>query len=220
MLVLNWMIIRRSIGRLAGLLVVGAGLTGADEVAPPPQSSTLQQQLEQTFGSEQPSPAGPSELGGLPDRMAQAGRELTSRRASEALQTQRQILEALDQWLQSTAPQPESTSGQPKDDASVAGASEQPSDAAGSERGPQGDGAARESTPGGHGARPTVVQLERRRGLATAVWGHLPDRELEQMLQSYSEDYLPEYADLVERYYEALAAERLKDGLPRTPVAP
>lgn len=57
--------------------------------------------------------------------------------------------------------------------------------------------------------RGTVADLEHRRNLATAVWGHLPDREREVMLQSYRETFLPGYEDLVEDYYQALAKQRL-----------
>ncbi|MDA1213759.1 MAG: hypothetical protein O2955_14685 [Planctomycetota bacterium] len=46
--------------------------------------------------------------------------------------------------------------------------------------------------------------------LAKDVWGHLPDSVREQMLNLFSEKYLPRYEDLIRRYYEALADEEMK----------
>lgn len=50
-------------------------------------------------------------------------------------------------------------------------------------------------------------EIERRRNLATSVWGHLPPRERERMEGAFSERFLPQYDDLVRRYYEALATD-------------
>lgn len=47
--------------------------------------------------------------------------------------------------------------------------------------------------------------------LATGVWGHLPARQRDRMRSRFSERFLPQYAELVRRYYEALAAEGTKD---------
>lgn len=53
-----------------------------------------------------------------------------------------------------------------------------------------------------------VSERERRLGLSTAAWGHLPPKVREQMRSAFSEEYLPEYDSLVRRYYEALARRR------------
>lgn len=45
------------------------------------------------------------------------------------------------------------------------------------------------------------------RDLATSVWGHLPARQRDRMQSRFSERFLPQYAELVRRYYEALATE-------------
>ncbi|MEX1233074.1 MAG: hypothetical protein WEB58_22685 [Planctomycetaceae bacterium] len=47
--------------------------------------------------------------------------------------------------------------------------------------------------------------------LAKDVWGHLPASVREQMLNLFSEKYLPRYEDLIRRYYEALAEEEMQD---------
>ena len=43
--------------------------------------------------------------------------------------------------------------------------------------------------------------------LAKDVWGHLPPQLRQELLNVYSEKYLPKYEDMVRRYYEALADE-------------
>lgn len=48
------------------------------------------------------------------------------------------------------------------------------------------------------------------RDLATSVWGHLPARQRDRMQSRFSEQFLPQYEQLVRKYYEALAT----DGLP------
>lgn len=68
--------------------------------------------------------------------------------------------------------------------------------------------ASKESAERSAQADGTTSEQERRLGLATAVWGHLPPKVREQMQSAFSETYLPEYDELVRRYYEALAARR------------
>lgn len=55
------------------------------------------------------------------------------------------------------------------------------------------------------------AERERRLGLSTAAWGHLPPKVREQMRSAFSEEYLPEYDALVRRYYEALARRRSRE---------
>ena len=46
------------------------------------------------------------------------------------------------------------------------------------------------------------------RGLMKDAWGHLPERDREQMQQMAPERFLPQYELLIERYYRRLAEER------------
>ncbi|RLS58780.1 MAG: hypothetical protein DWH91_01780 [Planctomycetota bacterium] len=43
---------------------------------------------------------------------------------------------------------------------------------------------------------------------ATAVWGHLPQREQEAVMRTLTESLLPEYATQIQDYYRALAEEK------------
>jgi hypothetical protein len=148
----------------------------------------------------------------FPAAMREAAAKLREGDLAGAIRGQRDVLEALDQML--SAPKTPSDPGQSPRGAE-AGASPQPGGPS-TGTGPNREGAAAESTPGDRDSRPVAVDLERRRNLATSVWGHLPDREREQMLQSFRENYLPGYEDHVEAYYEALAGQRLTTD----PIAP
>jgi hypothetical protein len=53
----------------------------------------------------------------------------------------------------------------------------------------------------------TDVEIQRRKDVATAVWGHLPPRLRDRMHGAFSGRFLPPYDELVRRYYEALATQ-------------
>jgi hypothetical protein len=48
--------------------------------------------------------------------------------------------------------------------------------------------------------------------LLKRLWGHLPERVREQMLQSYSDSFLPQYELELEKYYRRLAEEPADSG--------
>lgn len=44
--------------------------------------------------------------------------------------------------------------------------------------------------------------------MVKALWGHLPERSREQMLQSFSDEFLPKYELEIEQYYRRLSEEK------------
>jgi hypothetical protein len=52
------------------------------------------------------------------------------------------------------------------------------------------------------------TELADRDELVKRLWGHLPERAREQMLQSYSGEFLPQYELELEKYYRRLAEEQ------------
>ena len=143
----------------------------------------------------------------LPAEMEAVAAQLRDGELSAALERQRRILTVLDHVLEATSSPP----GSQNASASPAGVNGGDFDQPGSERGLDNQGPAGDSSSDADGAHEVRVRAERRRNLATAVWGHLPDRVREEMIQSYSDQFLPEYDSLVERYYEALAEKRLSE---------
>jgi hypothetical protein len=77
--------------------------------------------------------------------------------------------------------------------------------------GREGDKPASDSTeelrPGtASGATPADVRAMREQVLKN-VWGHLPQRAREQMLQSQDDEFLPKYELEIERYFRRLAED-------------
>lgn len=50
-------------------------------------------------------------------------------------------------------------------------------------------------------------ERQRRQRFSIDVWGHLPPKLRQQLLNTYSDKVLPQYEDLVRRYYEALSEQ-------------
>jgi hypothetical protein len=117
------------------------------------------------------------------------------------------LIEQLEQQQnsqQSSSSSKAPSSGSPTERKSV----RQPAAADGTAASAAKDRPAKESTERmGHGeARaPTADEL---RGLMKDVWGQLPAREREQMLQSPPEQFLPKYELLLEKYYKRLSDEQ------------
>lgn len=66
-------------------------------------------------------------------------------------------------------------------------------------------------------AREHATALARRRALINEIWGHLPPSMREKLMNVRGEKTLPQYEDLIRRYYEALAEST--SAAPATPAA-
>jgi hypothetical protein len=51
--------------------------------------------------------------------------------------------------------------------------------------------------------------------LVKELWGHLPERAREQMLQSFSDEFLPKYEQEIQQYYRRLSEEQSDNAKPR-----
>lgn len=69
------------------------------------------------------------------------------------------------------------------------------------------DAAAQQSSMRLTQAEAAAAAERRQAEIIKRVWGRLPERLREQMLQSTSDEYLPEYRAEIERYFERLAEE-------------
>jgi hypothetical protein len=63
--------------------------------------------------------------------------------------------------------------------------------------------------------RAAEIAAARRRRLEVDVWGHLPEQLREQLLNTYGEKMVPQYEQMVRKFYEALS-----EPLDRTPLSP
>jgi len=132
---------------------------------------------------------------------------------------QQQILDDIDALLASSAPpnppqNPPPPGSQDQQQSQDSQASDQQQSSADQPQGSQSDGQSDPSATSKESQQRTTPQgageaeRERRLGLSTAAWGHLPPKLREQMRSAFSEEYIPEYDALVRRYYEALARRR------------
>lgn len=125
----------------------------------------------------------------------------TARLHGEIVDRLRQLLEQAQQQSAQRLPVPsQSANSSPSPDGSSAGGT-------GEQGGPRQTDDAAESSDAPGGGEIGEGEVERRRNLATSVWGHLPPRERARMEGAFSERFLPQYDDLVRQYYEALATE-------------
>jgi hypothetical protein len=146
----------------------------------------------------------------IPSIMREAGEAIEAGGLDEAASRQKQVLEELDRLLETMQPVSPANSQNTASTPEIAGIRDAGADEEGRQSGAPGAGEARDSLAGSGRGEPGGAVIRRRRTLATSVWGHLPDRYREEMQQGYRERYLPEYENLVERYYEALARQKLE----------
>lgn len=154
----------------------------------------------------------------IDDTRAAASRLQEGELGPDTRQLQTQILADLDALLEQAAP----PSPPPQNGAASQDQQQQQQDAQGEQ---QKDESPQDSQPGQddegrsddpskesqeRSAQGTQIDAERQRrlGLSTAAWGHLPPKVREQMRSAFSEEYLPQYDALVRQYYEALARRR------------
>jgi hypothetical protein len=127
-------------------------------------------------------------------------------------EVQRQIVADLDKLIDELAQQCRSgacnTGGESDSPSQRSQAAPKP----GTPKPGQGQSPARDSTSRLGRGDPRGVDPGEREQLIKDLWGHLPARAREQMLQSYSDEFLPEYELEIEQYFRRLAEEPDADG--------
>ena len=76
----------------------------------------------------------------------------------------------------------------------------------------RGTAPARDSTARLQRGNSQAVNLADREELLKNLWGHLPPHVREQMLQSHSDEFLPQYELEIEKYFRRLAGEEEEQG--------
>ena len=71
-----------------------------------------------------------------------------------------------------------------------------------------GDTAARQSSKRTRDEAAQKPDMANMRDLLKGVWGQLPERQREQMLQSYEEQFLPKYEQMIADYFRSIAEGR------------
>ena len=151
------------------------------------------------------------------DGMEEATRRLRQELTEDASPVQRQVVKDLEELISAMEKQCQGgqSDNQSQDNRRQASKRSQPKPSAGAQpasaQAMSAQSPARDSTTR-LGSAP-VVEGNRAppEELMKAAWGHLPERLRERMLQSSSEEFLPEYREALEAYYRRLA-EREAEG--------
>jgi hypothetical protein len=138
---------------------------------------------------------------------ASAGQPPAAERAGAA---QQQVVTQLDKLIAELSKQCQCQGGQsptgnqPKPDQR---SQSKPGNKSGSAAG-RGRTAARDSTDRLDRASAKPIDKGEINDLVKELWGHLPERSREQMLQSFSDEFLPKYEREIEQYYLRLSEEK------------
>jgi hypothetical protein len=125
----------------------------------------------------------------------------------QASAVQREVVEQLDKLIAELAKQSQGGNSQPSD------ASPEPNPSLQPKPGKSGDAAGRGPIAAGDSKTRldrTSAQGVQKNGINDVVknlWGHLPERNREQMMQSFSDEFLPKYELEIEQYYQRLSEE-------------
>jgi len=177
------------------------GLPGGNQAAKPSAPPATVKQGDQQPGKSASEPAGKPDhpLGKIAGEMRLVERRMAQRDTSSTTQ-QRQaaIIAQLDALLQQAQQDP--SGGQKKEGSGTA--------QAGSGTGNPIPGPPRDSSSRVEQGKKEPIETANVKDTIRRLWGHLPDKQREEMQASLSEQFLPKYQRLIEEYYKRLAAER------------
>jgi hypothetical protein len=221
--------------------LIGTGLAGwialADWNAATLAQDDLDQQLLESLEGRREPDSPETVINRLLDNTQSARERLAAGHFDEPTQSiQQQILDDIDALLRhaSSSPPPgrpsppsEESPGQRSDADGTGSLQGQPGGVAAESAGGEGrepstdpNAPSRESSERTTAAEEGEAARQQRMGLATAAWGHLPPKVREQMRSAISEEFLPEYDELIRRYYEALATRRRDEQRPTNERVP
>jgi hypothetical protein len=166
-------------------------------------------------GEDLGQPSRQSPLVGIESAMRTA-EELIADRASveQGLEVQQQVVADLDALIeelqkQCAACQGQSSSQTQKPSSRRSEVASKPGRPAGS----KGTTAAEDSTTRLNQGAAAAVDMAEMQELLKDLWGHLPERVREQLLQAPTDEFLPKYELEIEKYFRRLAEEGRQDEL-------
>ncbi len=144
----------------------------------------------------------PDGLGDVRDLLACAHRKIKNENTGESVKARQEeaivLLDALIKAIEEKEKQ--SKCGGKKGDGKKDGGCDKP----GGGGGPPDQGAKQSTLPGGEG---DVGRLRKARAAPGEVWGKMPPKEREQVLQALQRQFPSRYRELLEQYYEQLAKD-------------
>jgi hypothetical protein len=176
-----------------------------DRASPAPRFDDLGEDIGQ--------PSGPLSLTRVRQGMQRAESLLARRRATagtESLQqagaVQQEVIDQLDRLIAELSKQCQGGQCQPSDQPPKP--SQRTQSKPGKPASAAGQAAARDSSTRLDQTAAQPVEKADLDALVKDLWGHLPERSREQMLQSFSDEFLPKYEPEIEQYYRRLSEEQ------------
>jgi hypothetical protein len=166
------------------------------------------------LGEDIGAPSGPLSLARVRQGMQQAESLLATKNGptnvgtvTQARAVQQQVVEQLDKLIAELSKQCQGGQCQPSDQPPKP--SERSSAKPGKPKSPLGRGqtAARESSDRLNQSSAQAAEKGDIDAILKDLWGHLPERSREQMMQSFSEEFLPKYQLEIEQYYRRLSED-------------
>jgi hypothetical protein len=160
-------------------------------------------------GEDIGQPSGSAALGRIEEQMGTAKSLLQQAKAPDrAGEVQQQVVADLDALIAQLSKQCQGGSSPSSSQCNSPSQRTQASGAKPAAKPGHGSAPARDSQTRIGRNDPGAVDLGDREQLLKDVWGHLPPHAREQMLQSHSDEFLPQYELEIEQYYRRLSEEQ------------
>jgi hypothetical protein len=159
-------------------------------------------------GEDLGQPSGSAALARIEQQMQSAQALLQQAKAPDrASQAQQQVVADLDALIEQLSKQCQGGSCQSSGPSKPSSQRSQTAGAKPAAKAGQASAPARDSTTRIGRNDPRAVDLGNREQLVKDFWGQLPPHAREQLLQSHSDEFLPQYELEIEQYYRRLSAE-------------
>jgi hypothetical protein len=126
----------------------------------------------------------------------------------QAASVQKQVVDQLDQLIAELSKQCQGGNCPPGDQPPSSAQQSQAKSSNSHGAAAKGQTAARDSTTRLNNAGGKSVDKADLEDLSKQLWGHLPQRTREKMMQSFSDEFLPKYEREIEEYYRRLSEEQ------------
>lgn len=159
---------------------------------------------------ENAQPSGPMHLVRAGQGMVQAEAFLKKQATiGQVGETQQQVVAQLDQLVAELSKQCSGNCNNPSNKPPSPSQRSQAKPDKSSSKAGRGNAPARDSNAqlNGNATKPADASERDLEDVVKHLWGQLPEREREQMMQTFSDEFLPKYQSEIEQYYQRLSEE-------------
>jgi len=178
-------------------------------LAPPdPEIRFHPLRFDDVGGEDRSQPSGPMRLVRAGQNMVEAEKLLRERgTVAQAGAAQRQVVVQLDELIAELSKQCNCSGGGSSNKPPSPSQRSQAKPGKSKGKPGRGNAPARDSNTQLTDKAAEPIEKGELEALVKHLWGHLPERQREQMLQSFSDEFLPKYELEIEQYYQRLSEE-------------